>query len=64
MKYNSIYEMPYDVCPKSERAWNAFVLATLSSKPMKAFSAYHAYVQARNEKLNQIQAYSSEDFSM
>lgn len=64
MKYNSIYEMPYDVCPKSKRAWEAFVSATLLSNPMKAFSAYHAYVQARTEKLNQIQAYSSEDYSM
>ena len=44
MKYNSIYEMPYNVCPKSERAWNAFISATLSSNPMKAISAYHAYV--------------------
>ena len=64
MKYNSIYEMPYNVCPKSERARNAFISATLSSNPMKAISAYHAYVQARTEKLNQIQAYSSEDYSM
>lgn len=64
MKYNSIYEMPYNVCPKSERAWNAFISATLSSNPKEAIVAYHTYTQAKAEKLNQIRAYASEDYSM
>lgn len=64
MKFNSIYEMPYNVCPKSEKAWNTFVAATLASNPMKAISAYHAYVQAKTEIISQKQANRIDEFSM
>lgn len=62
MKYNSIYDMPYNVSPKSERAWETFVRATLESNPEKAFNAYHQYNLAREEKLKQ--QVRQEEFSM
>ncbi len=65
MKYNSIYDMPYNITPRSERAWGAFVDKTLEGKPIKAFYAYHDYNLAKQEKLmQQNNIYQDDDFTM
>lgn len=63
MEYKSVDQMPFNVCPKSEWAWNNFIDATLSGNAYSAIQSYHEYRLAK-EKVLKTQNLKQEDFSM
>lgn len=61
--FKSVDEMPYNVCPKSEQAWESFVDATMNGDSYGAINAYHDYREAKAIALKKLKS-KEEEYSM